>query len=164
MAAEAKTYRFTAQVERSAGIYAVAIPERVSHDIGKRGSVPVIATVRGPGGVAEVRASLVPTGGGRHRLGLNAAARTAAGALVGTSVRVALRVDRAPRADSLPIDLARALEEAGVKEDFSKMPVGRQNHILAWVEAAVREETRAKRVAKTVEVACAWREGVKGWW
>ena len=44
------------------------------------------------------------------------------------------------------------------------MPVGRQNHILAWVEKAVREETRAKRVAKTVEVTCAWREGVKGWW
>jgi hypothetical protein len=164
VASRTKNYRFVASLARTGGVYAVAIPERVSHDIGKRGNVPVIATVRGPGGVTEVRASLVPTGGGRHRLGLNASAREAIDVRVGTSVRLAVRVDGPPRADPLPDDLATALDEAGVKEDFAKMPVGRQNHILAWVERAVRDETRAKRVAKTVEVASAWREGMKGWW
>jgi hypothetical protein len=159
-----KTYRFAARIVHGDGVYAVAIPANVSKDIGKRGNVPVVAAVRGPRGETEVRASLVPTGGGRHRLRLNAAARDATGAKAGGQVRLAVRVDTAPRAEPVPEDLAEALEEAGVKDEFSRMPVGRQNHILAWIEKAVRDETRAKRVAKTVEVTCAWREGVKGWW
>jgi hypothetical protein len=160
----AKTYRFEARIERSGGVYAVAIPQGVSLHIGKRGSVPVIATVKGPAGATEVRASIVPTGGGRHKLRLNAVARETIGGRVGERVRLAVRVDTAPKAEPMSDDLAVALDEAGVRADFSKMPVGRQNHILAWIEKAVREETRAKRVAKTVEVTCAWREGVKGWW
>jgi uncharacterized protein with von Willebrand factor type A (vWA) domain len=149
---------------RGGGVYFVAIPASVSRGVGKRGNVPVVATVRGPDGVAEVRASIVPTGGGRHRLRLNATARADIGAEPGESLRVALHVDEAPKAEPMPEDLAQALDEAGVRAEFSKMPVGRQNHILAWIEKAVRDETRAKRVAKTVEVACAWREGEKGWW
>jgi hypothetical protein len=159
-----KTYRFEARVERGNAVYSVAIPPSVSRDIGKRGNVPVVAQVKGPGGAAEVRASLVPTGGGKHRLRLNATVRDAIGAQASQTVRVALHVDSAPKADPVPEDLAHALDEAGVRADFSKMPVGRQNHILAWIEKAVREETRAKRVTKTVEVTCAWREGAKGWW
>lgn len=163
-AAASRTYRFEARIERSGGVYAVAIPQAVSLHIGKRGNVAVIADVKGRGGVTEVRASIVPTGGGRHKLRLNAVAREAIGAKVGDRARLALRVDVAPKAEPMPDDLAEALDEAGVRDEFAKMPVGRQNHILAWIEKAVREETRVKRVAKTVEVTCAWREGVKGWW
>ena len=97
-------------VQRGRGVYAVSIPESVSRDIGKRGNVPVIATVKGPAGITEVRASLVPTGGGRHRLALNATARQATGALVGTSVRLSMRVDTAPEPMPLPEDLAQALD------------------------------------------------------
>ena len=106
----------------------------------------------------------MPTGGGRHKFRLNAVARETAGAHAGDRVRLSVRVDTAPVAEPVPPDLADALAEAGVRDEFAKMPVGRQNHILAWIEKAVREETRAKRVAKTVEVTCAWREGAKGWW
>jgi hypothetical protein len=159
-----KTYRFEARIERSGGVYAVAIPQGVGVAIGKRGSVPVIATVKGPAGATEVRASIVPIGGGRHKLRLNAVARETIGGRLGERVRLAVRVDTAPKAEPVPDDLAVALDEAGVRAEFAKMPVGRQNHILAWIEKAVREETRAKRVTKTVEVTCAWREGVKGWW
>ncbi|HLK40494.1 MAG TPA: YdeI/OmpD-associated family protein [Polyangiaceae bacterium] len=164
MAPAGKEYRFVARLEHLRGRYFVRIPERVTRDIGRRGNVPVVATVRGRAGSIEVRASLVPLGGGRHRLALNTTARKAMGAEVGASLRIVLRVDHAPAAEPIPEDLALALAEAGVSGEFVKMPVGRQNHILAWVDKAAREETRARRVAKTVEVVCAWREGAKGWW
>jgi uncharacterized protein YdeI (YjbR/CyaY-like superfamily) len=41
---------------------------------------------------------------------------------------------------------------------FRQMPVGRQNHILRWLEAAVKDATREKRLVQIVEGALAWRE------
>jgi hypothetical protein len=137
------------------GPYYVSIPVDVSQAIGRRGIVPVVASVNG---VAEVHASMVPCGGGRHRLRLNAATRDAADAKLGGRLSVRLQVDENPVADPVPADLAHALREVDAFEAFRGMPVGRQNHILRWLDAAVKEETRDKRVAQIVEGALAWRE------
>jgi hypothetical protein len=133
----------------------VTLPASVSTSIGRRGIVPVVAIVNG---IAEVHASIVPSGGGRHRLRLNAATRDEAGARLGERVELELRVDEAPVAEAVPMDLARALRDAGALDTFARFPVGKQNHIVGWVEAAVKEGTREKRIAKTVEVASAARE------
>jgi uncharacterized protein YdeI (YjbR/CyaY-like superfamily) len=69
-----------------------------------------------------------------------------------------LWVDENPVADPVPTDLARALRDVDAFDAFRRMPVGRQNHILHWLEAAVKEATREKRLAQIVEGALAWRE------
>jgi hypothetical protein len=150
-------FEFSARLEQvpHGGPYYVSIPAAVTEAIGRRGIVPVVASVNG---VAEVHASMVPCGGGRHRLRLNATTRAAADARLGKRLSMRLHVDENPVADPVPPDLDHALREMDVLEAFRQMPVGRQNHILRWLEAAVREETREKRIVQIVESAQAWRE------
>lgn len=136
----------------------MSIPADVTKAIGRRGIVPIVASVND---AAEVRASMIPCGGGRHRLRLNAVTRDAADAKLGRRLSVRLQVDENPIADPVPGDLAHALREVDAFEAFRRMPVGRQNHILRWLEAAVKEATREKRVAQIVEGALAWREDPK---
>ena len=155
--APARAFAFAPRLEQipGGGPFYVSIPADVSEAIGRRGIVPVVALVSG---VAEVHASLVPCGGGRHRLRLNATARDAADAKLGGRLSLRLRVDDNPEADPVPGDLARALRDVDALDAFRRMPVGRQNHILHWLEAAVKEATRERRIALIVEGALAWRE------
>jgi hypothetical protein len=153
----ARAFTFSARLEQipGGGPYYVSIPATVSRTIGRRGIVPVVVSVND---VVEVRASLIPCGGGRHRLRLNATTRDAADARLGGRLSVRLHVDDNPVADPIPPDLAEALREVDAFDAFRKMPVGRQNHILGWLEAAVKEATRDKRIGQIVEGALAWRE------
>jgi hypothetical protein len=136
-------------------MYVLEIPQRVSSAIGRRGPVPIVATL---GGTVELQASLVPMGGGRHRLQLNGRTRGELDIRPGDRVRVVLLVPEKPPVLPLPSELAAALREADLEESFSGLPVGKQNYIILWIEEAVRPQTREKRVATTVEVAFRARE------
>ena len=117
---------------------------RSSLAIGRRGPVPIVATLNK---AVEIQASLVPMGGGRHRLQLNARTRAELDIQPGDRLRVALLV---------PEEAAAAPQ--AFEESFAALPVGKQNHIILWIEEAVRPETRAKRVAKVIEMAFRARE------
>jgi Domain of unknown function (DUF1905)/Bacteriocin-protection, YdeI or OmpD-Associated len=143
-------FRFAARLEHEKGYYFISIPASVSRAIGKRGPVPVIAVVKG---TVEIRASIVPCGGGRHRLQLNTRARGDAEARPSDRLAIVLRVDENPIADPTPADLERALRDHDVLGAFERLPVGKRNHILHYVEEAVAERTRDKRIDMTVEVA-----------
>jgi uncharacterized protein DUF1905/bacteriocin resistance YdeI/OmpD-like protein len=147
-----EVFTFSTSLRRTlkGAFYWISIPARVSRDIGRRGPVPVVSTING---TTELRASLVPIGGGRHRLQLNARVRSEAGVELGDRVKVVLRVDENPQADPTPPDLARALRENGASGAFERFPAGRRSHIVRWIEEAVGERTREKRIDKTVEVA-----------
>jgi Domain of unknown function (DUF1905)/Bacteriocin-protection, YdeI or OmpD-Associated len=136
-------------------LYILEIPERVSTTIGRRGPVPIIATLNK---AVEIQASLVPMGGGRHRLQLNARTREELEIEPGDRVRVTLLVPARPPRLPVPSDLAVALKEVDFDESFAALPVGKQNHIILWIEEAVRPETRAKRVATVIEMAFRARE------
>ncbi len=58
----------------------------------------------------------------------------------------------------LPSDVAAALKEVDFEEFFAALPVGKQNHIIPWVEETARPETRAKRVRTVIEMAFRARE------
>jgi hypothetical protein len=62
-----KRCEFSTQVQKVGINPCVAIPESVSACLGKRGIVPVWGSLNG----VEIRATLVPIGGGRHRLYIN---------------------------------------------------------------------------------------------
>jgi len=136
-------------------MYVLEIPASVSSAIGRRGPVPILATLNK---AVEVQASLVPMGGGRHRLQLNARTRGELEIQPGDRVRVALLVPEKPPAPHIPADLALALREVDLQESFASLPVGKQNHIILWIEEAARPQTREKRVAMAIEVAFRTRE------
>lgn len=141
---------FTAKlVVDASGMSHVDVPAAVSRAIG-RGKAPVEARIgRGP----PFRGTFMPAGGGRHRLFVSKATRQAAGVEPGDRVRISATVDRGPREVPIPPDLRQALGDAGVLETWEAMPPGKREHILQWVEKAVQDETREKRIVRSVEEA-----------
>jgi hypothetical protein len=147
-------FRFAAKLVRKDVFFGVDVPASVSRAIGVKGFVPVLGTAGG----APVRTSLSPSGGGRHHLLLNREVRAAAGVAPGDRVAMVLRVDREPPSHAIAEDLADALREEGVLADFEGMARGRRNQFLRWMEQAVHDETRAKRIVHLVQMAHAERE------
>jgi hypothetical protein len=148
------SFRFAAKLVRKDVFFGVDIPASVSRAIGVKGFVPVVGTAGG----APLRTSLSPSGGGRHHVLLNREVRAAAGVAPGDRVAMVLRLDHEPPVLALAEDLVDALREEGVLEDFEGMPRGRRNQFLQWMERAVHEDTRAKRIVRLVEMAHAERE------
>jgi hypothetical protein len=148
------SFRFEAKIARIGPLYGADVPETMSRAVGVRGHVSVLGTVNG----IPWRGTISPKGGGRHRIMLNAEVRRAAGVALGDRVTLHLRVDRDPPIWPTPEDLADALHEEGVFDAFAAITRGRRNHIVMWLEKAVHDDTRAKRVARIVEIAHAERE------
>jgi hypothetical protein len=150
-----KSYSFVTALVRVDREYHVVVPARVSKSIAVRGRIPVIARVaRAP----EFRGTLMPRGGGRHFLTVNGEARRAARIEPGDRVRVVVQPDFAPREVPIPEDLALALREEDVTADWESQPPGKREHIVKWIDQAVHDATRAKRIALAVDVAIARRE------
>jgi hypothetical protein len=136
-------------------VYILRVPEKVSVSVGRRGPVPIVATLNN---AVEVQVSMVPMGGGRHWLQLNTRTREELEIEPGDRVRVELVVPEKAPVLPMPADVAGALKEVDLLETFLKFPAGKQNHILLWIEEAARPETREKRIAMTVEVTFRARE------
>jgi hypothetical protein len=155
-ASKKQRFAFTAKLVRFTILYCVEVPAEVSRAVG-RGATPVTARVRE---AAPFQATLVPAGDGRHRLFLNAEVRKAAGVKLGDRVPVEVLADPSLRAREVPVppDLREALVDEGVLEAWESMPPGKREHILRWIEQAVHEPTREKRVARAVVEAHARRE------
>lgn len=149
------TYAFVRPLMRVEREYHVVVPVRVSKSVGVRGRIPVIARV---GRAPEFRGTLMPRGGGRHFLTVNAETRRAARIKPGDRVRVVVQPDFGPREVPIPDDLALALREQDVAADWESLPPGKREHIVKWIDQAVHDTTRAKRVALAVDAALARRE------
>jgi hypothetical protein len=145
-------HSFRARIQRIGGLYGVVVPATVSRSIGIRGNVPVL--VRAKGGV-PYHGTLMPRGGGRHCMLLNQEAR--GGARAG-SIDIEIRVEKREREVAVPEDLEVALREEGVLGAWESLPPGKREHILKYVDAAVHELTREKRIAQAVGAALARHE------
>ena len=128
---------------------ALDVPAEVSDAFGQRGHVPVVGTADG----TEFTATLVPVGGGRHRLFLNRAVRGAIGKGAGDSVEIRIRLDRSDRTPGTPADLREALTEDGASEAWQALAPSRRKELLVWLADAKREQTRAARVGRIVQTA-----------
>lgn len=97
--------------------------------------------------------------GGRGYLGLRAEIRRAAGIEVGDSVHVVLELDDIPREAEVPAALAQALEnDVTARARFDALAFTDRREYAEWIASAKRDETRERRVAKTLEML---RSGVK---
>ncbi|MDE0655378.1 MAG: DUF1905 domain-containing protein [Acidimicrobiaceae bacterium] len=128
---------------------ALDVPAVVSDAFGVRGHVPVVGTAD----EAELTATLVPVGGGRHRLFLNAAVRDAIGKGAGDSVEIRIRLDRSDRTPETPADLREALAEDGASSAWAALAPSRRKECLVWLADAKRDHTRAARIGRIVQTA-----------
>jgi uncharacterized protein YdeI (YjbR/CyaY-like superfamily) len=96
--------------------------------------------------------------GGRAMVPLSAENRTAAGVQAGDEVEVALVPDTEPRTVDVPEDLRAAVAaNPAARATFESLAPSHLKEWVRWVTEAKRPETRADRLAKTVEALAAGR-------
>jgi hypothetical protein len=141
-----ETFEATIEEGMGGGAY-VAVPDEVITALGGGGRIPVRATFDG----IAYQGSIVSMGGGKC-LGLLKGIRSELGKGPGDPVVVTVDRDTAERTVDVPGDFAAALDEAGVREAFDKLSYShRREHVNAVTEAK-RPETRARRIAKAIEM------------
>jgi hypothetical protein len=125
----------------------IEVPEEVITTLGQGPRPPVRVTI---GGYSYRTA--VARMGGRFLLSLSGQNRIAAGVAAGDQVEVDLELDTAPREVRVPADLAEALaHDDAARASFEGMPVSHRKEWVRWVTEAKKSDTRARRIAKTVQ-------------
>jgi hypothetical protein len=130
----------------------IRVPDEVVEALGAGKRPPVTVTI---GGYAY--RNTVAVMGGEYWVGVSAEHRAGAGVAAGDEVDVDLELDTAPRTLEVPPDLAAALDaEPAARTFFDSLSYSnRQWHVLS-VEGAKTDETRRRRIARSVETL---REG-----
>ena len=125
----------------------IEVPEDVVAALGSSRRPPVTVTIGG-----HSYRTTVARMGGRFLVGLSAENRTAAGVAAGDLVDVDIEPDTAPREVDVPADLAEALaRDDAARATFDGLSFTHRKEWVRWVEEAKKAETRATRLAKTVE-------------
>jgi hypothetical protein len=122
------------------------VPFSVPEVFGRKGQVPVRATING----FTYRNSLIPRAG-VHILGVGKDILAGACASTGDTVEVELAVDDAPRTVAVPADLESALSKAPVQaKAFTALSYSHRKEFVDWIESAKKPETRASRIEKAI--------------
>jgi hypothetical protein len=122
------------------------IPFSVPDVFGRKGPVPVRATING----FTFRNSLMPRQG-VHILGTGKDVLAAAVAAPGDTVEVELAPDDSPRTVTVPADLETALARTPAKaESFARLSYSHKKEYVDWIESAKKPETRASRIEKAL--------------
>jgi len=148
----AKKASFSARIKRAGTMFVVDVPPAISRTLGKTSHVPVVISL---GGAIRHRTTLLPRGAGRHLLPLSGRIRRETGATDGDKVTIEIALDRESRTPDTPGDLAFALRDEDAHAAFESIAPGRRRQYILWLEQAVHETTREKRIARLVEVALA---------
>ena len=110
--------------------------------------------VRGSCNGVSLTGTLMPRGQGNYRLAVSSLVRkTAGGVDVGDTVVITLRQSPPRPVPTMPGDLSTALaSHRGGRAAFEAWPPGKRREVFQWVAAARRPETRARRIARVLEV------------
>jgi hypothetical protein len=147
---KARTFRAKLQAGGQGGAWVrLQVPFDVEKAFGTRGRVSVIATLNGN----AFATSIFPNGDGTHHMQVNKAMQRAAGAGAGDPVTASLRPDDGSAPVVLPPALAGAIaRNKAAKAKFDTLSPACRREYAAWVSEAKKEETRAARAAKAVEM------------
>ncbi|MGI8885336.1 MAG: YdeI/OmpD-associated family protein [Gaiellaceae bacterium] len=139
--------RFTVELERTGK---TATMFRVPFDLKEafgRARPPVRITIRG-----HTWRTTPGVYDGVGHIVVNRAVKAATGVDAPDRVQVTMELDTAPRTVSVPPDLRAALAAAPeAKAALAGMSFTHRREYVEWVEEAKRQETRARRIAATVE-------------
>jgi len=143
-----KKHSFTATIQNAGGGGAfVEVPFDVEEAFDSK-KPKVKAMIEG----VEYRGTLTRMGGPNHMLIILKGIREKVGKTFGDQVKVTVEADASPRVVKVPPDLARQLRaEKEAKAVFDKLAYTHQREYVTWIVEAKKPETRARRVAQTIE-------------
>jgi hypothetical protein len=144
-----KKYTFTAKIEAGPGGGAfIYFPYDVQKEFGTKGKVPIHATFD----CIAYTGSLIRYGAPQHMLGILKAIREQLGKNPGGTVDVVLWKDEAVRTVEVPADFAALLKKEKLQATFDQLSYTHRKEYCRWITEAKKEETRARRLAKSVEM------------
>jgi hypothetical protein len=145
----AKT-RFTARLRpsgRGVGGHLVEVPDEVVAALGGGGRIPVQASFNG----VPYRGSIVRMGG-VMMLGVTKAIMAEVGVEAGDLLAVTVRNDDAPREVDVPPELATALRlNKAAAVAWDRLSFTHRREYVSYIVEAKKEETRARRVERTIQ-------------
>jgi Bacteriocin-protection, YdeI or OmpD-Associated/Domain of unknown function (DUF1905) len=128
----------------AAGIH---VPDHIVEALGSGKRPKVLVTIKG-----YTYRSSVAVMGGDFMVGVAAEHRAAAGVSGGEEVDVELTLDTAPRVVDVPADFAAALDADGsARATFDALSYSNQRWHTESIEGARSDETRRRRIAKSVQ-------------
>ena len=143
--AEKQTFETILEKHEDMDATGITIPFDVEKVFGAK-RVPVIVSING----ARHRSTIVKMSG-KYMVGVPKVFREAAGVNAGDSITVSLEKDAAERTVEIPKDLLSALEKANLTTVFKKMSYTHRKEYANAVMDAKKEETRIRRIEKTIE-------------
>ena len=130
----------------------IEVPAEIVEALGAGKRAKVLVTIKG----YTYRNSVAPMGG-VYMIGVSAENRAGAGVAGGDVVDVDLELDTAPREVTVPPDFGAALDaEPDAKRTFDGLSYSNKSWHTLQIDAAKTDETRQRRIAKSVAVL---REG-----
>jgi len=150
-----KQYKFRATIESAGeGGACVLFPYDTEKEFGTRGHVAVKATFDG----VPYTGTMVKYGRPQHMLPVMKNIRKQIGKGPGDAVEVVVERDTAERVVEIPPELAKLLKQEKLLPFFEKLSYTHRKEYVRWITEAKKEETRARRLAKAVEML---KDGIK---
>lgn len=107
------------------------------------------------------RGLLVRMGGPNHILIILKGIREQIGKTVGDEAKITVELDNEPRVIEIPKDLARELKKHKKAQTFfEELSYTHQREYVMWINEAKKEETRQRRIEKTIEMLKKGKRGV----
>jgi hypothetical protein len=147
--AEKQTFDTVLEKHENMDATGITIPFDVKEVFGAM-KVPVKVRIND----AEYRSTIFHMGG-KYMMVVPKHFREAAGVRAGETITVTMEKDTEKRTVEAPPDLADALKKAGLSEIFEKMSYTHQKEYVNAVKEAKKEETRVRRIEKTLEILAA---------
>jgi hypothetical protein len=146
--------RFRAELQRTGGnTTGFEVPQEIVDGLAGGGRPKVVVKLNG----YTWRSSIAKMGGS-YWLGVSAQNRAGAGVAGGEVLDVTVELDTAERTVTVPDDLAAALAgEPAARAVWDGLSFSHQRQHVEHIEGAKTAETRARRVARAVEMLVAGR-------
>jgi Bacteriocin-protection, YdeI or OmpD-Associated/Domain of unknown function (DUF1905) len=126
----------------------IQVPDEVVEALGAGRRPAVKVTING-----YTYRSTVAVMCGEYMIGVSAEHRAGAGVAGGDEVEVDIELDTAPREVSIPADFAAALEaEPAARRTFDGLSYSNKSWHVLQVEGAKTDETRQRRIARSVDI------------
>ena len=126
----------------------IVVPDEVVEALGAGRRPPVTVTING-----FTYRNTIAVMGGAYMVGVSAENRAGAGVEGGDEVDVDIELDTAPRVVDVPADLGEALDaEPKARQTFDALSPSLKRYHVEQVTAAKTDETRHRRITKSVSV------------
>ncbi len=148
------TFKVKLVGQEGSSVAALSAPFDVKEVFGTIARVPVRGTING----FPFRSSLMPMGG-CHYVAVNRTMREGAGCKAGDTVSVVMGRDSAPRIVTVPTVLKKALAKSKTAQaNWKKYSFSNQKEMALAITGAKQEETRARRLARIMDIVKAGKK------